>query len=146
MTPAPAASARRWEHFDHGADIGVRGHGPSKEAAFEEAARALTAVVADVDAVRPNSQVMLDCRGADDGALLVAWLNAVVYAMATRRMLFSRFEVRFEGDRLYGSAWGESIDRERHQPAVEVKGATYTALAVERGAGGDWTARCVVDV
>ena len=32
-----------WEHFAHGSDIGVRGFGPSMEAAFEQAALALTA-------------------------------------------------------------------------------------------------------
>ncbi len=34
---------RQWEHFPHHADVGVRGVGPTREAAFEEAARALTA-------------------------------------------------------------------------------------------------------
>ena len=33
-----------WEHFAHGADIGVRGIGPTKEAAFEQIALALTGV------------------------------------------------------------------------------------------------------
>lgn len=35
----------RWEHFPHGADIGVRGFGPTMAAAFEQAALAMTAVV-----------------------------------------------------------------------------------------------------
>lgn len=140
MTP------RGWEHFDHGADIGVRGRGPTRAAAFEEAARALTAVVADLAAVRPDRPVVIECRGADDGARLVAWLNAVVYAMATRRMLFSRFELRLDGEAVRGTAWGEGIDRRRHQPAVEVKGATYTALSVGQEPDGDWVAQCVVDV
>jgi tRNA nucleotidyltransferase (CCA-adding enzyme) len=35
---------------------------------------------------------------------------------------------------------------ERHQPAVEVKGATYTALKVARDEQGRWVAQCVVDV
>ena len=33
-----------WEHFAHGADIGVRGYGLSLEEAFEQAALALAAV------------------------------------------------------------------------------------------------------
>ena len=40
---------------------------------------------------------------------------------------------------------GEPIDLERHHPAVEIKGATYTELAVLRK-DGHWTAQCVVDV
>ena len=38
---------KRWEHFPHDADIGVRGIGASKEEAFEQAALALTAVLTD---------------------------------------------------------------------------------------------------
>jgi len=41
----------RWEHFSHGSDIGVRGFGESIEEAFEQAAVALTAVVADISCV-----------------------------------------------------------------------------------------------
>ncbi len=78
--------------------------------------------------------------------LLVDWLNALIYEMATRRMLFSRFDVSIEGERLSATAWGEEVDVERHQPTVEIKGATYTALEVRQGADGRWIAQCVVDV
>ena len=74
------------------------------------------------------------------------WLNELVYAMATRNMLFSRFEVRLEGQRLDAKAWGEALDVARHHPAVEVKGATYTGLKVARQPDGGWLAQCVVDV
>jgi SHS2 domain-containing protein len=40
-----------WEHYSHGADIGVRGFGRSVEGAFEQAAIALTAVVVDVSSL-----------------------------------------------------------------------------------------------
>jgi len=43
---------RTWEHFSHAADIGVRGFGNSPAGAFEQGARALTAVVADLDRVQ----------------------------------------------------------------------------------------------
>jgi len=42
---ASAQGRSGWEHFSHDADIGVRGFGPSIEAAFEQAALAQTAVV-----------------------------------------------------------------------------------------------------
>jgi len=43
-------------------------------------------------------------------------------------------------------AWGEPIDVERHRPTVEIKGATFTELAVRRNSDGFWLAQCVVDV
>ena len=46
-----------WEHFSHQADMGIRGHGASKEEAFEQAALALTAVITDLDKVEPLTSV-----------------------------------------------------------------------------------------
>jgi SHS2 domain-containing protein len=66
--------------------------------------------------------------------------------MATRRMLFGRFEVTLDGDTLHAKAWGEPVDIAKHQPAVEVKGATLTELQVRQGPDGTWIAQCVVDV
>lgn len=135
-----------WEHFAHGADIGVRGIGPTKESAFEQVALALTSVIADLKSIRPDDAVSIACEAPSDDLLLVDWLNTLVYEMATRRMLFSAFVVTIEGSRLQATAWGEAVDRVRHEPAVEVKGATYTALRVERLTDGRWLVQCVVDV
>ena len=66
--------------------------------------------------------------------------------MATRRMLFRRFSVALNGTRLHATASGEPIEVARHQPAAEVKGATYTELDVREDPPGEWRAQCVVDV
>lgn len=136
----------RWEHFSHQADIGVRGIGTSKEAAFEQTAVALTAVVTSPQDVASKEEVSILCTAPDDELLLAEWLNALVYEMATRRMLFGRFAVQIDGNRLQAQMWGEEVDVARHQPAVEVKGATYTGLLVSHDQNGVWCAQCVVDV
>jgi tRNA nucleotidyltransferase (CCA-adding enzyme) len=127
------------------ADIGVRGIGPTRAAAFEQAALALTAVVTDPREVAAREAIDIEVEVPDDELLLVDWLNALVYEMATRHMLFARFEVRLEGTRLSARAWGERMDGARHYPACEVKGATYTGLRVAPHGHG-WVAECVVDV
>ena len=135
----------RWEHFPHEADIGVRGIGSSREEAFEQAALALTAVITEPGSVAAREVIEVECEAPDEDLLFVDWLNALVYEMATRRMILGQFEVTLEGRRLHGRAWGEKIERGRHRPAVEVKGATYTQLQVGMR-DGDWIAQCVVDV
>lgn len=137
---------RGWEHFPHGADIGVRGRGPTLAAALAEAATALTAVITDPARVQPRLPVPIRCTAPGPDYLLLDWLNALVYEMATRGMLFSRFDVAVEDGRLEATAWGEPVDLERHRPAVEVKGATLTGLRVREEADGGWVAECVVDV
>jgi SHS2 domain-containing protein len=136
----------RWEHFSHMADLGVRGHGANLEEAFEQAAVALTAVIVDPTEVSASQPVSFECSAPDLELLLTDWLNALIYEMATRKMLFSRFEVKLDGTRLKATAWGEAVDRQRHQPAVEAKGATYTELKVIQEKDGSWIAQCVIDV
>lgn len=134
-----------WEHFPHEADVGLRGRGRTAAEAFEQAALALSAAVTDPARVRPLETVRVACEAPDLELLLVDWLNAVVYEMDTRRMLFGRFAVRLSGTRLEGEMAGEPIDPARHEPAVDVKGATLTALRVAREGNG-WVAQCVADV
>lgn len=135
-----------WEHFPHLADIGIRGVGDTLEQAFAQTATALTAVITDPDRVEPRVAVDIQCENADREMLLADWLNALIYEMDTRKMLFGEFSVTLDGPRLRGRAMGETIDMEKHQPAAEVKGATYTALKVEQAPDSGWTAQCVVDV
>jgi len=135
-----------WAHFHHEADIGVRGIGQTREQAFEEAAIALTAVITSPDLVGCVESVTVNCEAPDPELLFVDWLNALVFEMATRKMLFSRFHVELNGTHLHATACGEPIDVSRHQPAAEVKGATYTELALCEDKPGKWRAQCVVDV
>lgn len=138
-------SGARWEHFPHPADIGVRGVGPTLARAFEQAALALTAVITDPDQIRPEHKITIDCQAPDDELLLCEWLNAIIFEMATRHMLFSGFHVTLRDHQLHGELYGEAIDITRHHPAVEVKGATMTELKVHRQ-NGLYIAQCVVDV
>lgn len=145
-TDRRSGAAPCWEHFPHGADVGVRGIGRTREQAFEQAAVALTAAGIDPAGVRDDARVAIECEAPDDELLLVDFLNMLVYEMATRNMAFARFDVAIDDGRLRAAAHGETLEPARHSPAVEVKGATYTALEVARRDDGCWVAQCVVDV
>ncbi len=139
-------SQARWEHFEHGADVGVRGIGPTKEEAFRQAALALTAVVTDPAGLALQREVRIELTAPDDEILFMDWLNALIYEMAVQGLVFGAFDVRLDGHHLLGLARGEGMDVARHEPAVEVKGATCTGLSVATNGAGEWVAECVVDV
>jgi SHS2 domain-containing protein len=135
-----------WELFAHDADVGVRGFGPTQEAAFEQGAIALMHAMGAGSDVAPKQMVSVACTAPDCEVLFVDWLNALIFEMATRSMLFSRFRVGIDKGALRAEAWGEPIDPARHEIAVEAKGATFTALKVTQDPDGTWVAQCVVDV
>ena len=138
-------SDARWEHFPHGADIGIRGVGPTMASAFEQVALALTAVLTDPGSVASKEVVELACEAPSLDELLFDWIDALIYEMSVRGMVFGAFEVRIDGNRIVARVHGEAVDRTNHEPAIEVKAPTYTELRVAR-VDDQWVAQCVVDV
>lgn len=145
MEDSSEPAVPRWEHFAHEADMGVRGFGSSLAESFEQGALAMTALVTDPASVEARDRVPVECSAPDTELLFAQWLNCVIYEMATRHMIFSRFSVSLQRTQLQADIWGERIDIQRHHPAVEVKGATYTCLKVANE-GSHWVAQTVVDV
>src|SRR5262249_60245709 len=111
----------------------------------DRGAWAWTAVVKPAE-IRSVVSVKVQCEGPDVELLLVEWLNAIIYEMAVRKMLFSRFAATIDGTRLQGTLRGEPVDVARHAPACEPKGATLTALKVGNDESDLRTAACLQDV
>src|SRR4051812_47383113 len=135
-----------YETFDHTADLGLRIRAPDIDTLFAEAAEALFCVVVeDLATVRPDRPVEVRLEGEDREYLLFDWLKALLYHFDAEHLLFRRFEVRVRPDGLDGAAWGEPLDRDRHELAHEVKAITYHALKVEPTPDG-WLAEVIVDI
>lgn len=141
-----AQEPQDWVQEAHAADMIVCGFGTDAAQAFANAARAMVAAMTPLKRIAARETVRVRCRAPDLDMLLYDWLNAVIYEMATRRMLFGDFRVRIEDNRLVADLLGEPVDTARHAPAVEPKGATLSELSVRRRPDGRWAARCVVDV
>ncbi len=149
-----------WQVFDHTADLGLRVEAATLPALFEEAARALVALlVEEPEAVPECREEAFALRAGDPADLLFDWLHELLVAFELRRVLLSRTEVALEEPpaeagpgagpgaetALRARAWGAPYDPERHRPAREVKAITYHGLDLRREADG-WVAEVVVDV
>jgi SHS2 domain-containing protein len=135
-----------WQHFHHQADIGIRGIGATLEEAFVGGAQALIAVICSPETVRPSECVEIEVEAEEKDLLFADWINALIYEMDVRKMLFSRFEVTLEKHRLTAKVWGEKADPDRHEFAVEVKATTFMELKAYKNDDDQWVAQCVVDV
>ena len=135
-----------WEHFDHGADIGIRGIAPTMPESFEQAALALTAVMTDPESLTLTRTLSITCSAPEPDILFLDWINELIFQMTTKNLLFGRFEVAINKELLTAKVFGEVVDRAKHQPAVEVKGATFTELRVYQNSDAMWVAQCIVDV
>ena len=139
----------KFEYFDHEADIGIVGYGRDLEEAFEQGAKAMFNIMADINTIAREKKVDIEVRANDKEALFIEWLNELLARKDIEGMLFSEFDVRIEekGDMLVlkGTAKGEKINYEKHRIDIEVKAATYSQLKIEK-IDGMWKVQCVVDV
>ena len=135
-----------YETFDHTADLGLRVRAADLDTLFAEAAEVLfSTLVEDLSAVRPEREVAVNLGPDQRDYLLFDWLKALLYHFDAEHLLFSRFEVRVSEQGLQGKAWGEPLDRSRHELSHEVKAITYHGLKVEQTPDG-WLAEVIVDI
>jgi SHS2 domain-containing protein len=134
------------ETFDHTADLGLRIRAADLNTLFSEAACALfSAIVEELDTVKAAQKLDVAIAGTDREYLLFDWLKTLLYHFDAEHLLFSRFEVQVGAEGLTATAWGESLDRSRHELGHEVKAITYHGLRVEREGDG-WLAEVIVDI
>src|SRR3974390_183161 len=134
-----------YSYFEHDADVGVVGRGETPERAFEAAARAVFALMAEPPSLGETREASVSFVEEDLELALVEWLNALLGAAREQGAVFRRFSLARDGARWTGRAWGEPW-RDDMERGTEVKGATLTMLAVRQADSAGWEARCVVDV
>ena len=135
-----------YETFEHTADLGLRIRAADLDTLFVEAAQALFGtIVEDLATVRPLQKIDVQLQGDEIDYLLFDWLRELLYHFDAEHLLFGKFEVHVKDDGLTAAAWGEPLDRSRHNMEHEVKAITYHGLRVEK-VGETWEAEVIVDI
>jgi SHS2 domain-containing protein len=122
--------------IDHTADVGIIAYGKDLKEAFANAAYGMFSLIADLDGVSERISREVNVESSDQEALLVDWLNELLYIFDVDRIIFKRFEITdLNRNRLKAKVYGERIDNSRHQLRTAVKAATYHMLKIERNKG-----------
>ena len=126
----------RFEVIDHTADVGIIAYGSDLEEAFANAAYGMFSLIADLEEVREKVSRKVDIQSTDQEALLVDWLNELLYLFDVQHIIFKRFKITaLSQKRLQAKVYGEKIDTSRHQLKTAVKAATYHMLKIEMNQG-----------
>ena len=137
---APTASCR------HTADLAWRLWGKDLPELFENAGRALSATLTDRRYLRRRATREVRLTAGDREALLVDWLNHLLYLFDIDGFLGRDFQVEsLTAERLEARVTGESFDPARHPERTGVKAATYHQLSIVP-AGDGWQATVVLDL
>ena len=94
--------------------------------------------------VKENRNIQV--TAPDREALLVNWLNELIYLFEAKGLLFNRFDITLLTDiRLKAIGYGEKINLNKHELKTQVKAATYHMLIIEQNKDG-WKAQVIFDV
>ena len=135
-----------FELLEHTADVGVVASGETFAEALAWTAKGMFSVVADIDAVEPREFMEVSVASADREALVVDWLNELLYRYEAEGFLPKDFQISVDeaGNSLVALCVGEPVDPERHGMRTGVKAATYHGLEVSRD--DQWRITVVLDV
>ena len=138
--------------FDHTADVGLDVQGETLEDLLKTAARAtfdqmLEDWPAAVETEEEVRAVLPKGLEGDLGELLVDWLQELLYAFETRRLVPLTYDFEQVGPREVRADVGfGKFDVARHRTRLEIKAVTYHELAVRQEPDGTWSARFILDV
>jgi SHS2 domain-containing protein len=135
-----------FEVFAVTADKGIRAWGPDLSEVFVNAARGLWSLMVEPGSARAERILPVRVEATDREALLVAWLNELLYLHETEEFVAAEFAITHLTDTtLEAEVRGERLNPARHTLVGHVKAATYHLLRVVPREGG-WEAQVVVDV
>jgi len=140
--------SRRLPYYQlvHTADAAWRIRGDSLPELFDNAAAALTATLTDRRYVRAREVREVVMEAPDREALLVDWLNHLLYLFDTEGFLVRQVQIFALTDQvLQARVRGEIFDPDRHVQKTAVKAATYHHLEIIRKNGG-WQATVILDL
>ncbi len=136
---------KNYEHFDHGADIGIRGYGKTIDESFSNLAKALFDVMVDIKKVNKKHKIKFVIEGEDNIDLMINFLNELIYLKDLKNMVFCDFIVMIRMKKLECIAFGEKFDEKKHEFKTDVKAATYSQAKIYKE-NGLYVSQCVVDV
>lgn len=135
-----------YEFLEHTADAGVIAHGGSLAEAFCHTAEGMYSLMVDPPTVEERESRQIAVTAEDTEGLLIAWLLELLFLTETQDMVFRRFALEEIGPtELRGWAYGEPLDRSRHQTGVGVKAVTRHMMEIAPENGG-YRVRVLFDI
>ncbi|MDT7872277.1 archease [Sulfolobus sp. SCGC AB-777_G06] len=138
---------KKYEFFDHTADIGIKAYGRDLNEAFENAALAVFEVITDTSKVEPKESREIEIDGMDLENLLYRWIESLLVYYDSELFLFGKFKVKIdlENLRLNAIAWGEKFNPDKHERRTVVKAMTYHEMSIVKTNNG-YELTFVVDI
>lgn len=137
---------KRFELFEHTADIGLRAYGNSLQDVFANTASGMFSILIETENIVEEEYVEIVVNGYDLKELLVNFLSELLYLYNVKEFIASRVEIKDVNETsIRAKAFGQIYIPERHEILREIKSVTYHQLKVEQR-NGIWHTQIIFDV
>ena len=155
-----------FEYFETMADMGVIARGKTLEEAFKESAKALSNIMVNIDTIEKNIKKEIEISSEDLYSLLYDFLTELLIMMDSEYLIFSDFDIEIykkedeqkekkeknENENENGAeyilkciAYGETLNKEKHEPKKEVKAITYHKMEIKKE-NDEYVIKYIVDL
>ena len=135
-----------YEAFEHTADIGLHAYGQTLPELFVNAAAGMESLMVAPAQIEARIHREVSADGHDLVALLIAWLNELIFLFDTEYLLLNQFEIQdFTGTSLRATVSGEPYNAARHDLGSAIKAVTWHEAEVMPQATG-YRARIIFDI
>jgi SHS2 domain-containing protein len=122
---------KRYEFIEHTADVGVKAYGKTVAEAFEHAAVAMFDIITDKSQIKPVGEFIIQLEAPDLEQLVVDWLSKLLFLNGAQNLVFGKFQVTINANRLSAHVFGEHYSDAKHKMGTEIKAVTYHMLQVQ---------------
>jgi SHS2 domain-containing protein len=124
------------EYLDHMTDAYIRCKGKTLADSFQNSAKGFVNIMYDIDSIEKKQKIPLSAEGFDLENLLFDWLEKILLLLLIDNIILSDFNIVIDFNKelnkyfIEGYGEGESINLERHELKVEIKGITYHEMKI----------------
>ena len=135
-----------YEVFEHTADVGLHAYGRTLPELFVNAAAGMESLMVAPAQIQTQVSREVRAEGHDLVALLVSWLNELIFLFDTEYLLLKQFEIsELTETSLHATVAGEPYNAERHDLSSAIKAVTWHEAEVQPITDG-YQARIIFDI
>ncbi|MBI4439549.1 archease [Candidatus Woesearchaeota archaeon] len=140
---------KKYEYFDHTADVGIFAYGKDTAELFRNAALATTGQMVEIKGVKPKVERKISLKSDNLEGLLFDFLGELIYLKDADNLLFSKYGISVKkvekGYKLSGTLKGDRINKDAMELLNDVKAVTMHMFKVEKTKGG-YKATIILDI
>ncbi|MBU0466694.1 MAG: archease [Nanoarchaeota archaeon] len=133
----------KYTFLPHTADIKFKAYGKTLNQAFENAALAISKILAKENKVKTNITKDIELEGIDQKSLFYNFLEEIIFLFDAEHFIVSKASIKITKYKLTAKLKGDNASN--YQGLDHIKAATYAEMHIKKTQKG-WEVQAVVDV